>query len=47
MENFGKIECNECSSKKLDVIELDEYNGIVRFKCESCGESFMQSINKL
>jgi len=47
MENFSKIECMECSSPRLDIIEVDEYNEILRFKCKDCGDEFSKSVDKI
>lgn len=47
MEDFGKIECNTCNSTKIDIIDVDEYNEILRLKCKDCGDTFMKSIDKI
>jgi transcription elongation factor Elf1 len=45
MDNFGKIECFNCHSTKLDIIEVDGYNEILRVKCRDCGDTFTEPTN--
>lgn len=47
MDNFEKIKCFECDSLKLDIIEVDEYNEIIRIKCKECGYEFIKSVDKI
>jgi len=36
--------CPKCNSKKIDIIDLDEYNEILIFKCFECKEEFTKPI---
>lgn len=47
MDSFKKIKCLECDSIKLDVIEVDEYNGIWRLRCKECGYEFTKPLIKI
>ena len=44
MDSFEKIKCLECDSLELDIIEVDEYNGILRLRCQECGYEFTKSL---
>lgn len=38
---LGKeVECRECKSKYVDIIDCDEYLGVLRCLCMECGEPF-------
>jgi transposase-like protein len=47
MDSLCKTECIECNSTKLDIIEVDEYNEILRFKCKDCGDTFTKPTDNL
>ena len=44
MSSFERIKCLECDSLELDIIEVDEYNGIMRLRCQECGYEFIKSL---
>ena len=47
--NFGNIfeisRCPKCDTKKLGIIDLDEYNQILVFKWNVCGEEFTRPVD--
>ena len=42
--NFGIIHCPKCDTPKIGIIDLDEYNEVLIFKCEECGEEFTKPV---
>lgn len=45
--NFEISHCPRCDTKKLCIIGLDEYNQILVFKCNKCGEEFTRPVENL
>jgi len=43
-DNFQMGCCPKCNSTKIDIIDLDEYNEILIFKCCECGEEFTKPV---
>lgn len=36
--------CPKCNTQKIDIIDLDEYNQVLIFKCAECGEEFTKPV---
>lgn len=43
-DNFEIAHCPKCNTQKIDIIDLDEYNEVLIFKCEKCGEEFTKPV---
>ena len=42
--NFKIVHCPKCNTQKIDIIDLDEYNQVLIFKCNECGEEFTKPV---
>ena len=42
--NFEISHCPRCDTKKLGIIGLDEYNQVLVFRCNKCGEEFTRPV---
>ena len=43
-DNFEIIHCPKCDTQKLGIIDLDEYNQVLIFRCNECGEEFTKPV---
>ncbi len=43
-DNFEIVHCSKCDTQKVDIIDLDEYNQVLIFKCKECGEEFTKPV---
>jgi len=45
--NSEIIRCPMCSAQKMDIIDLGEYNQVLIFKCNECGEEFTKPVKMI
>ncbi|MGB9980493.1 hypothetical protein [Methanobacterium sp.] len=45
--NFEISHCPKCDTRKLGIIDLDEYNQVLIFRCNKCGEEFTKPVEKI
>ncbi len=47
VDNFEIILCAKCGVQKIDIIDINEYNEVLIFKCIECGEEFTRPVENV